>query len=361
MSRKKKIAMFALWLVLWFAICAGFLELAARTQLIRVTVTMWGVRYEFDWEILFRIKPRCHPDIGPYGNRLTSGTRTGRPARLVVLQGDSFAYGVNVAPSNTIAAELERRLGANYGVMNFGVAGYGPDQSLLQLKRTVIQLNPETVALTLFPANDFADLVKNRLFTVGTDGRLIPTRTNVLLEKMPAWRSMFVLETLYDDLRHRKSRNEKLYRFLLCDTCDADLPINGASPSSQAKMAMMRAVLREYRDILKPHRIPLHIAIIPSFESMVNPDFFTRKGVNGKALFANEAWAALICREEGINCIDLTPRFKAWPNPPELFDSKEHHLSPRGYAEVAAVLYEMMRKDKSPGKVDPTSTGETGP
>lgn len=350
MSRLKKIVMFAAWVGLWLVICAGLLELAARAQLLRVTTTMWEVRYEFDWQTLFRIKPSCHPDIGPYGNRLTPGTRTGKPAHLIAVQGDSFAYGVNVSTTDNIAAELERRLGPGYGVMNFGVAGYGPDQSFLQLKRTVLKLKPETVVLTLFPANDFADLAKNKLFTVGVDGQLAPNRANVLLERIPTWRSTFALRSIYDDFRRRndkfyKSRYDKLYRFLLSDTCDVDLPLNGKSQPSQAKLSLMRAVLREYRDTLKSSKIPLHVAIIPSYESIVTPEYFTQKGVKDAAVFANEAWAALICREEGINFVDLTPRFRAWPQPNMLF-AAERHLSPRGYAEVAGAFFEMMQREK---------------
>ncbi len=71
----------------------------------------------------------------------------GAPAidAIVVVAGNSYTHGEEVADDATYPATLERILGV--GVANLGVAGYGPDQALLKLEGLIDRLPGTRVAV----------------------------------------------------------------------------------------------------------------------------------------------------------------------------------------------------------------------
>ena len=71
--------------------------------------------------------------------------------RIAVL-GDSQAFGMNLAESDTLAGTLERKLNAashkdKFEVLNFGVPGYNTDQEMLVFRRKVLAYQPSVIAL----------------------------------------------------------------------------------------------------------------------------------------------------------------------------------------------------------------------
>ena len=67
----------------------------------------------------------------------------------VALVGDSFTFGLEVSFEQTWGARLERALGADVQVLNFGVDGYGVDQAYLRYARDVRPWRPQVVILGL--------------------------------------------------------------------------------------------------------------------------------------------------------------------------------------------------------------------
>lgn len=76
-------------------------------------------------------------------------------SRLLVL-GDSTAFGYGVADEATFAARVAADA-RGFEVVNLGVEGYGPDQSLLRFEREGRAYAPDAVVLSLCIDNDFAD------------------------------------------------------------------------------------------------------------------------------------------------------------------------------------------------------------
>ncbi|HYN08784.1 MAG TPA: SGNH/GDSL hydrolase family protein [Vicinamibacterales bacterium] len=74
----------------------------------------------------------------------------------VVAIGDSFVEAAEIAKSQTVVAELGRRLGVT--VANLGQSGYGPQQELIVLKRYGAPLSPKVVVWFLFGGNDLSDV-----------------------------------------------------------------------------------------------------------------------------------------------------------------------------------------------------------
>ncbi len=69
------------------------------------------------------------------------------PACRIALLGDSFTFGLEVPFEDTWGAQLEQRLGQQVQVLNFGVDGYGVDQSYLRYQRDARPWYPDIVIL----------------------------------------------------------------------------------------------------------------------------------------------------------------------------------------------------------------------
>jgi hypothetical protein len=71
-----------------------------------------------------------------------------RPHRhRIALVGDSFTFGLDVSYEESWGSRLERALGPDAQVLNFGVEAYGVDQSYLRYQRDVRPWRPEVVIL----------------------------------------------------------------------------------------------------------------------------------------------------------------------------------------------------------------------
>lgn len=82
----------------------------------------------------------------------------GQEPATVLVSGDSFAWGYGVAEENTVAAAVARQYRESVGVapvvLNFGVSGYGPDQSLLKYLLYGRECRPKLVVLMVYVGND---------------------------------------------------------------------------------------------------------------------------------------------------------------------------------------------------------------
>lgn len=65
----------------------------------------------------------------------------------IALVGDSFTFGLEVRYEETWGHQLEKALGGDYQVLNFGVDGYGVDQAYLRYRRDATKWRPEIVVL----------------------------------------------------------------------------------------------------------------------------------------------------------------------------------------------------------------------
>gem|GEM_PF-498652 len=75
----------------------------------------------------------------------------------IALVGDSFTFGDEVSYEESWGHQLERNLGPEFQVLNFGVSGYGTDQAYLRYKRDVRTWRPDIVIFGLISD----DLLRN--------------------------------------------------------------------------------------------------------------------------------------------------------------------------------------------------------
>jgi hypothetical protein len=328
----------ALWALGCVLAALLLLEATVRMEWLRPTFVMRGFTYQIDERLLFRLRPVTAPGIGAHCERLHARSDPAARQRVLLL-GDSFAFGVNVPTDQTIAADLAACLPGGRDVVNLGCPGYGPDQALLRLESVQGWFRPDVVVLVLFPANDFADLAKNRLFDVA-DGAALerPSRT-CLDEEAPAWRSALLFELLRSSYLEGTSRYIGLYRQLFDDGYDLDMLARPASPESVRKRSLMRAILREFKRRLETAGVRFLVAVIPSNESFDDPAFLWKHGAPAGDRFPLETLAAAVCREEGIATVaaaDVLERSHRAPR--ELYEAHDGHLTPLGYRLVAEAI-----------------------
>ncbi len=95
----------------------------------------------------------------------------------VVVYGDSFIHATFSPQEETFVQQLEDslvdELKRPVEVINAGVSAYGPDQVLLRLQDELPKLKPDLVVVAVFAGNDYSDLIRNKLFKLDSEGRLI--------------------------------------------------------------------------------------------------------------------------------------------------------------------------------------------
>jgi len=117
-----------------------------------------------DDRLRYRLTPGFEMELRDSLYRINSlGFRGSEPTswdhsdtRRVVLLGDSYAFGLGVDQSETLAAQLESRVQAacrSVAILNLGVPGYHTGQELALAERLGFDLDPDLMVL-LFCAND---------------------------------------------------------------------------------------------------------------------------------------------------------------------------------------------------------------
>jgi len=270
-----------------------------------------------------------------------------RGPRVLVL-GDSLVMAQTSPLEDTYCVKFGAELGREVEVVNAGVSGYGPDQECLLLERLLQPLAPDLVVLVICAHNDFGDLVRDKLFRLGTSEQLVrnkPVLDARLLERFqqaerivsrPAL--LLALGTLSQPDRqdvpgqaedspyvewYLKGAEEEYQEFvverndvvrsLFQDYYDADVSIRPDAPSVQFKQRLMEVVLARVRDDCAKGGVPLFVLVVPSsvdlcptFRMHVDPA--QHPGWTPRRM--TDAYAAILARLS-IPFVDLAPAFLA--------------------------------------------------
>lgn len=296
--------------------------------------------------------------------------RVPRDRPRVLLVGDSLVLAGNTREEQTLRAELERRLG-EVEVLNAGRESYGPDQTLLWLRRRLREVEPDLVVLVLCAHNDLGDLVRNRLFRLGPGGILERERTALaptLIEdfeararpaggsRLLAWlrrRTVPVApETTPDpqrllqawlDASKAQARDAAIGPPLVVDlehdTYDADVALQPGSETARAKRALMTAVLQDLRVELELEGVDALAVVVPSAVDAV-PTYPVRPdpGTWPDYAASNLTGALSGCAQEaGWSVVDATAALETMGS--EAFEAGlDFHWSAAGQAVTAELL-----------------------
>ena len=182
----------------------------------QATLNAGAGRLKRDSDLGFALRPGYAADGVTYdrfGHRLTpapAGTALAEPPVLVV--GDSYAHGDEVADAETWAALLQPLIGRR--TVNAGVSGYGLDQIVLRAEQQVPEVKPAALVL-VFIADDLRRAEMSRVWGAEKPyfepaGETLTLR-NVPVPPSPSpattldpWQRLFGWSVLVDTiLRHR--------------------------------------------------------------------------------------------------------------------------------------------------------------
>ena len=313
----------AYWLTV-VALCVGFAELSVRvwglmpTYSLQAIAIPYQLRFKLDEKLLYRFTEDPAHSINDRGVRDHRFAKKPEGKKRVVVVGDSFPMGLVVAPQETFPKQLEALL-PNAQVLNLGVQGYGPDQELLFLKEVGPSLDADLIVWSLFPPNDYNDLIKNRLFRLTPAGTAALNPLNSVSAVLPYSRTFMLLRFLTTGHFLNSQVEEQLHPVLFVDH-EAPQPVSGDT------VALMRAIMADFRDLAATLRAKLLAVVIPSFEQVQT---------NSQAPTTLNASATESLRTLGVQTVDLTAPFL---NHPELYTDSEHHLSVAGHQKTAQSL-----------------------
>jgi hypothetical protein len=102
------------------------------------------------------------------------------PQPDILLFGDSNMFARFLPFNETLGEQLEHLFHNNICAVNFGVPGYGPDQSLARMLYDIdfFELRPKVIVFHVFADNDYGDLFRNHLYTADAAGDLQRTNRN---------------------------------------------------------------------------------------------------------------------------------------------------------------------------------------
>jgi SGNH hydrolase-like domain, acetyltransferase AlgX len=293
----------------------------------------------------------------------------------IIVYGDSNIQARFSESENTFAKKLQSYLQRDHGlstqVLNAGVVGFGPDQSVIRMSGELARYHPDIVVIHLFADNDFGDLVRNQLFEISS-GRLTRRKSRediasaiisqersfrervagLLIVRMS--RELLGINTRapterWDDEKIDKARyrdrilaasQAEYFSYLtegppsVEDHYDIDIAVNPDSESSQKKIALMRAILREARQVTRANGVELMVVIQPSVVDLTqNLDYLDYSYLDGFPQYRRDRLSSIleeICLLEGISYVNLFSAFLE-NNPEELFfHSQDNHWNEAG-------------------------------
>ncbi len=307
------------------------------------------------------------------------------PATRVIVYGDSNVQARFSVQEDTFTGRLQRLLGEVRGgeveVINAGVVGYGPDQSLLRLQDDIERYEPDAIVFHLFTENDFGDLVRNRLFALDPSGKLVRTQHPVTPDaRMPksVWKrsSGPLLRNLminlfaeaffrgreraaqpHPELEHdpekfrenrlrQHAREFAIYRddkprkySMFSDHYEADIAFEPNLQSAQTKRALLAAVVEEAARISSEQGVAFLVVIQPASRDLTTnlPNHhLALAGIEGYDRRRLDRWVQQICEEAEIEFVNLFDVFEATGRPNDLyFPTPDPHWNEAGQRVAA--------------------------
>lgn len=320
----------------------------------------------------------------------------GEAARVVVY-GDSFVA-AEFSPWEEsfvarLGAGLEARLGRPVEAVNAGLVGAGPDQVARRLPREVPSLAPDLVLVAVTAANDFGDLVRNRLYEVGPQGELRARRPRVgpglaralassrgprsgwlelgraalrgvrmRLAGVPPSTVPFAAELLARaTAEHRAAMRERergrpgepVVRNLFVDGWDADVALRPDSPSARDKRARMAAILAELDRVLTRLDVPWALVVVPSPIDATPGHYGMRIDPGRYPAYHRRALTDAVAtpaRARGIPVLDLFDTLSGPDAASYYYTAGNDHWNARGQARAAAAAADWIAAEGWLGK-----------
>jgi len=296
----------------------------------------------------------------------------------VIVYGDSNVHARFSPDAETYPVVIEQQLrnaGINMQVINAGMTGSGPDQSLLRLQEDFDKVQPDIVIIHVFADNDYGDIIKNRLFKLNEKGELIKSGFPVTVDKRFSSFSYaaveffsplyiqgainFLVSNSSQVKENSPEQKEKTFHLLeennavayeiyakdqprqlshFKDYYDIDIATRPESESAQTKIALMEKVLEAANSYCVKKKIKLLVVVQPSaLDLTLRPhdlgyQDLTRRYENYKPTNLSDP-LKMICAKHHLNCVHLIDSYKK--NEPDTLYRDDDHWNAKGQ-QIAA-------------------------
>jgi hypothetical protein len=310
-----------------------------------------------------------------------------RGRKRIVVYGDSFIHAYYAADADTFSVrlrdELRKRLSQDVEVVNAGVSSYGPDQISIKLADELPDLKPDLVIVSIFAGNDYGDLMRNKMFRLGTNGEVLANEWQLDPAVSEAFflsqRESVLVRALRSTIAARRSTQphasdsapSSLDReFLLSesrrefesmisgspvvtnthvDYYSADVSLEPNGDSARYKVALMRGVLARIRDTAARAQVPIAFLFIPHPADLTDSydwgpvDMTKYPQYNGRNQIAPLERAASDMNNPYVSLFDA---FRA-DDPNRLYlHGGDDHWSPAGQKLAAKVVAEYLLEQR---------------
>jgi hypothetical protein len=334
--------------------------------------------YEFNEEYIVSLKPNIKKTFTRSqingGNRIEWRTNKnsfrGHELReqqdlRIMIYGDSNIQARFSDLEDTFPYKLEKYLreivGRDIEVINAGVVGFGPDQSLIRFTQEADTYNPDIVIFHINSDNDFGDIIRNRLFELDSSDNLATpgyrTKLIAFLSSLSVTKAAHKMariirkEDRKEDEKH--DRGKTLSKLLdvterefavhsqqkprtfphFADHYDIDIALYPQSESATTKMKFMSAVLNRARQFADSKNIRFMVMIQPSSKDLTTnlepnfQDFLKYPGYRRSML---TSVVENICTENNIPSVNLFDIFLQHDPQTLFFKDHDHHWNDRG-------------------------------
>ena len=265
----------------------------------------------------------------------------------VAVLGDSYMEGDLARYEELLTTQLGAMSGLD--VVNLGLAGYGPQQELIVLRRYALGFEPDVV-LWFFHENDLADLRKYERL-------LEKTRRGVSVSPTRLERSFLnnALDLLYGRFGKCERNPAADQRSGLVRTADGrrqrmyfSTPVGPLERQDTVALDQFALVLEEAHSLTSPRRIDLVVVFVPAklrvYASLLDVPAYSildPREVNDLPNRVREI-AATISTDIGF--LDLTPSLTAAAAAEPVYWAQDTHWTPAGHRAAAEATWRYLQR-----------------
>jgi hypothetical protein len=247
--------------------------------------------------------------------------------RRIVVVGDSFAFGLDVADEETFSQRLEQRLGVP--ALNMGVRGYGTDQAYLMLSLRGFRYSPDVAILSIFYPHNVERT--GRAFYSYSKPLFTLVEDKLVLGNVPV-SAPEVLETHPPSLLF-----SRLYGFVMVRLRHAWQSRIGVTLQDARDVRVTLAILDAVARDCDERRVKLVVLLIPP------PPNRSRRPEHEKTIErALLAWG----ERSDVPVVDMWSRFSVLPLEQQqtAYTTGSRHWSPFGHDMAAQALQDVIRE-----------------
>ena len=272
-----------------------------------------------------------------------------KPDLRVIVYGDSNIQARFSSLEKTFPARLQHYLSLLYKrkveVVNAGVVGFGPDQSLLQCSGEIGRYKPDLAVFQIFADNDFGDIVRNRLFELDDHGLLTRSKHKPTVDQeIKGIRKLLLtkaVDKLFRALVRRSSGSaadqsfpvektieiglsvsEKEYSIYarreprvfshFADHYDFDVSLHPNSEQAKTKVLLLERILEKTREVAAEHGVEPLFLIQPSsrdLSSNLPVNYHEMQKYPGYRRNGLSSIVEGICARHQLHCVNLFRSF----------------------------------------------------